>query len=212
MPSKFGSIAKAYVSKDGILDTQSQLNVIKNSFDDEVKLTPSGMNVVYGELNNPLAINMYILSYDNKKHLTEPNELVLKNLKTYISKYRMLTDGLNITNAFIINIGVNFEISVFHNYNKKQVILECISSISKILDIDKISISQPIEIGEIELSISKVSGVKSVIEVEVVNLTADDGDYSENEYDIKSAIVGKTLYPSMGPSIFELKYPEKDIT
>ena len=61
------------------------------------------MNVVYGELNNPLAINMYMLSYDNNKHLTQPNELVLKNLKTYMSKFRMLTDGLNITNAFIIN-------------------------------------------------------------------------------------------------------------
>ena len=81
MPAKFGSIAKAYVSKDGILDSKSQLNVIKNTFEDEVKVNPSGLNVVYGELNNPLAINMYVLSYDNNKRLTEPNEVVLKTLK-----------------------------------------------------------------------------------------------------------------------------------
>ena len=211
MPAKFGSIAKAYVSKDGILDTKAQMNVIKNTYDDEVKVTPSGMNVVYGELNNPLAINMYILSYDNNKHLTQPNELVLKNLKTYMSKFRMLTDGLNITNAFIINFGINFEISVFHNFNKKQVLLECIDSISKMFDIDKLSIAQPLELGEVELVISAVDGVKSVVSVEAVNLTVDDGNYSENEYDIKSATVGKTIYPSMDPSIFELKYPTKDI-
>ena len=212
MPAKFGSIAKAYVSKDGILDSKSQLNVIKNTFEDEVKVNPSGLNVVYGELNNPLAINMYVLSYDNNKRLTEPNEVVLKNLKTYMSKYRMLTDGLNITNAFIINFGINFEISVFHNYNKKQVLLECIDSVGRMFDIDKISIAQPIELGEIELTLSTISGVKSVISVEAVNLTVDDGDYSENEYDIKSAMVGKTIYPSMDPSIFELKFPKKDIS
>ena len=154
---------------------------------------------------------MYILSYDNTKHLTQPNELVFKNLKTYMSKFRMLTDGLNITNAFVINFGINFEISVFHNFNKKQVLLECIDSISKLFDIDKLSIAQPLELGEVELVISAVDGVKSVISVEAVNLTVDDGNYSENEYDIKSATVGKTIYPSMDPSIFELKYPTKDI-
>ena len=92
MPSKFGSIAKAYVSKDGILDLKSQTNIFKNAFDDDAKITPNGMNVVYGELNNPLAINLYVLSYNNNKHLVRPNELILKNLKTYLSKYRILTD------------------------------------------------------------------------------------------------------------------------
>ena len=76
---------------------------------------------------------------------------------------------------------------------------------------DKMSIMQPIEIGEIELKLSKVSGVRSVIEVEIVNLTTENGNYSENEYDIKAATIGKTIYPSMDPSIFELKFPSKDI-
>ena len=121
----------------------------------------------------------------------------------------MLTDGLNITNAFIINFGINFEISVFHNYNKKQVLLECIDSVGRMFDIDKISIAQPIELGEIELTLSTISGVKSVISVEAVNLTVDDGDYSENEYDIKSAMVGKTIYPSMDAFYFRIKVSKK---
>lgn len=211
MPPKFGSIAKAYVSKDGILDTRSQSNIFKQAFNDETKVTPNGMNVVYGELNNPLAINMYVLSYNNNNHLIRPNELVLKNLKTYLSKYRILTDGINITNAFIINFGINFEISIFTNYNKKEVLITCIDTLSDMFSIDKLSIMQPIEIGEVELALSKVSGVRSVVDTEIVNLTIENGDYSENEYDIKNATVGKTVYPSMDPSIFELKYPEKDI-
>ena len=211
MPSKFGSLAKVYVSKDGILDTQSQMNVFKTSMDGQPKVTPDGMNLVYGELNNPLAINMYVLSYDNDKKLVPPNELILKNLKSYLEKYRMLTDGINITNAFIINFGINFEISIFHNYNKKEVLVSSINAISEMFLIENMSIMQPIEIGEVELELSKVSGVKSVVSVEMVNLNVKDGNYSQNEYDIQSASVGKTVYPSMDPSIFELKFPEKDI-
>jgi hypothetical protein len=212
MPPKFGSIAKAYVSKDGILDTRSQTNIFKQAFADDAKVTPNGMNVVYGELNNPLAINLYVLSYDNNKYLIPPNELILKNLKTYLSKYRILTDGVNITNAFIINFGINFEISTFHNFNKKEVLLNCITQLSDLFTIDKISIMQPIEIGEIELTLSNVAGVRSVVDVEVINRNIEDGEYSENEYDITGATVGKTIYPSMDPSIFELKYPDRDIT
>jgi hypothetical protein len=212
MPPKFGSVAKAYVSKDGILDTRTQTNVFKQAFTDETKITPNGMNIVYGELNNPLAINLYVLSYNNSNHLVQPNELIMKNLKAYLSKYRILTDGLNITNAFIINFGINFEISIFHNFNKKEVLLTCINELSSMFSIDKISIMQCIELGEIELALSKVSGVKSVMSVSVKNLTVQDGDYSENEYDIEAATIGKTIYPSMDPSIFELKFPEKDIT
>jgi len=213
MPSKFGSLAKAYVSKDGILDIESQKSIFKTNLNsNDVKITPDGMNIVYGELNNPFAINMYVLSYDNNKKLITPSDLVLNNLKNYLEKYRILTDGLNITNAFIINFGINFEISVFHNSNKKEVLVSCINKISELFEIENLSIMQPIELGEIELELSKISGVKSVISVDVVNLTIKDGDYSENEYDISSATVGKTIFPSKDPSIFELKFPDKDIS
>ena len=210
MPAKFGSVAKAFVTKDGILDTQSQLDILKtNTMDDDVK--PEGLNTVYGEINNPFAINMYILSYDDRKKLTQPNELVFKNLSTYMSQFRILTDGLNITNAFVINIGIYFEISVLHNFNKKEVLLRSIEEVTSYFEIDKWQISQPIEIGNIELLVSKVPGVKTVAGVQIVNMTSNDGDYSDNEYDIEAATVGKVLYPSMDPSIFEVKFPSRDI-
>jgi len=44
------------------------------------------------------------------------------------------------------------------------------------------------------------------------NLNINDGNYSENEYDIVAATINKTIYPSKDPSIFELKYPNRDIT
>ena len=211
MPTKFGSVAKAFVTKDGILDTKSQLDILKSTGELDDEVIPSGMNTVYGEINNPFAVNLYVLSFDDQKHLTNPNKLVLENLSTYLSQYRLVTDGVNITSAFIINIGVEFEISVFHNYNKKEVLYEAIDSVRSFFNIDKWQISQPIELGSLELEISKVAGVKSISRLEMKNLTVKDGNYSENEYDTRSATINKVLYPSMDPSIFELKFPGRDI-
>lgn len=210
MPSKFGSVAKAFVTKDGILDTNSQLDVIKNN-ETENDVTPESINRVYGEINNPFAINMYILSYDADKKLTEPNDLVFKNLTSYISQYRMLTDGINITNAFVINIGIYFEISVLHNFNQKEVLDTCLIELTDYFEVDNWQISQPIELSSIEIMISKINGVRTVGSLRVVNLTSNEGNYSANEYDIEAATINKILYPSMDPSIFEVKFPSRDI-
>ena len=210
MPAKFGSVAKAFVTKDGILDTQSQLDIIKTNETDQ-DISPESMNTVYGEVNNPFAINMYVLSYDEDKKLTQPNELVFKNLTRYMTQYRMLTDGLNVSSAFIINIGIYFEISVLHNFNQKEVLGDTMAELTNYFEIDNWQISQPIEISSLEIMISKINGVRTVGNLRIVNLTSNDGNYSVNEYDIESATISKILYPSMDPSIFEVKFPGRDI-
>jgi hypothetical protein len=211
MPPRLGSIAKVFVSKDGVLDTSSQYDIVKNSSEIKSEVLPGELNKVYGEINNPFAINMYVLSYNESKKLTNPNDLVFENLSNYLSRYRVLTDGLNLTNAFIINIGVEFEVSSYMNYNKKELLLSVSSVISDFFDIDKWQISQSIDIGSLEIEISKVSGVKNVVNLRIKNLNINDGDYSDNEYDIESATRNKIIYPAKDPSIFELKYPNRDI-
>src|SRR6056300_1201494 len=78
------------------------------------------------EKNNPFAINLYLLGYDGDGKLSTLNRAVKENLKTYLSEYKILTDGVNINDGFIINIGVEFEIIVFKNYNKAEVVANCI--------------------------------------------------------------------------------------
>lgn len=212
MPTKFGSIAKAYVSPDGILDSRTQLEFINNLGNvKNTKVSSTGLSNAYGEINNPFAINLYILSYNKNKHLVKPNKLVYKNLRTYLSQFKLLTDGINITDAFIINIGIDFEIAVFKTYNKIEVLDSAIDTIKSFFQISKWSISQTIELSEIELEISKTMGVKSVNNIRIYNKTINDGNYSENEYDIESATYNKVIYPSVDPCIFELKFPDKDV-
>jgi hypothetical protein len=212
MPPRLGSIAKAYVSKDGTLDSFTQTDIVKNSYMIKDEVQPEELNRVYGEINNPFAINLYILSYDEEKKLTSPNELVYRNLTKYLTNYRMLTDGVNLTNAFIINIGITYEVTSYMNFNKKEILFELNEKISDFFNIDKWQISQPIDIGTLEVEMSQITGVKNVTKLEVKNLNINDGNYSENEYDIQAATINKTIYPSKDPSIFELKYPNRDIT
>jgi hypothetical protein len=126
----------------------------------------------------------------------------------------MLTDAVNILKAFIINIGVNFEVTVFNNYNKREVVLNCIQTITNFFDIDKWKINQPINLSELELEIANVEGVSSVPLVEIYNIcksSSNGGDYATNSYNIKEATKNKIIYPSLDPSIFELKFPNVDI-
>ena len=142
MPTKFGSIAKAYATADGTLDNNSPSSILaspkalqeftdlvmsfvekpdeeepnKESVQEEIKKYLLGKTSNDNEKNNPFAINLYLLGYDSDKKLSTLNRAIKENLKTYLSEYKILTDGININDGFIINIGVEFEIITFKNY------------------------------------------------------------------------------------------------
>jgi hypothetical protein len=125
----------------------------------------------------------------------------------------MLTDGVNIIDGFVVNIGVDFEIIVYSNYNKREVLTACLTEIQSYFNIDKWTFNKPINISEVELLLANVEGVMSVPSVKVYNICKSDNgeNYSENRYNIDEATVGKMVYPSIDPCVFEVKYPNKDI-
>ena len=190
MPAKFGSVAKAYIVPD---DQISQENYEQN------------------RIANPLAMNMYVLGYNQDKQLVELNQAIKENLKTYLNYYRILTDAINIKDAFIINIGIRFEISVLSNYNSNETLLKCIDAVKIYFDIDRWQINQPILKSELTNIIANTKGVQSVINVSFDNLFDSDLGYSGNVYDLNSATRNGIIYPSLDPSIFEVKFPNQDI-
>ena len=161
------------------------------------------------EKNNPFAINLYLLGYDGNGKLSTLNQAVKENLKTYLNEYKILTDGINISDGFIINIGINFEVITLKNYNKSEVITECISEMKDYFNINNWTFNNTINISELELLLANVDGVSSVPKLEIVNKCK--GNYTNNSYNIKAAIKDKILYPSLDPSVFEIKFPDVDI-
>ena len=186
MPPKYGSIAKGYIVQD------YQLNAYTSE-----------------EESNPLALNLYTLSYDKNKKLTETGEATKENIKQYLSQYRLMTDAINIKDGYIINFGINFEIIVIPSYNANEMLLKGISALKQKYAIDRVQFNEPILISEIYSTLSAIEGVQSVTNVGVVNKVG--GSYSGHGYDIEGATINKVIYPSMDPSVFEIKYPDQDI-
>jgi hypothetical protein len=179
LPARYGGVAKCFVAPYGKEDNRS------------------------------FALNCYILGYNSDKKLSSLNQAVKENVKTYLSEHRILTDGVNLIDGFVINIGVNFEIRVYGSYNKREVLLKCIDEITTYFNIDNWTFNMPINISELELIIAGVEGVQSVPKCEIENKCM--GSYSRHSYNIEEATKGKMVYPSLDPSIFEVKYPGKDI-
>ena len=235
MPARYGGIAKAYASADGQLDNNSPSSILASpnslqQFTDlvmtfiekadneeptsaevkeEIKNFLVGKTDNVNEINNPFAINLYLLGYNRNGHLTQINRAIKQNLKTYLNEYKILTDGVNIIDGFIVNIGVDFEITVLDNYNKSEVLTQCINELKTFFLIDKWTFNQTINISEIELTIANVEGVSSVPKLEITNKCK--GQYSPNSYNITAATKEKIIYPSLDPCVFEVKFPNSDI-
>ena len=190
LPAKFGRIAKAYITQD---DQISPLTTEPN------------------RIPNPLALNLYTLGYDNSKKLTTLNTATKTNLSTYLEQFRMLTDAVNIKDAFVINFALEFEITAFKTYNNQEVILNCITELQDYFAVDKWQVNQPIIMSEIKNLIGGILGVQTVEDVKITNKSGTSTGYSQYKYDFESATRKEVIYPSLDPSIFELKYPNTDI-
>lgn len=191
LPSKFGSISKAYVVKD----TELSYNMTSaNSF-----------------LQNQFGLSFYVLGYDRNNKLTTVNNATKENLKTYLDQYRMLTDAITIKDAYIINIGVEFEIVTRPNQNGNQIILKCIQKLKDYFDTKKWQINQPIVISNLYTELDKIDGVQTVVDIKINNLHDESLGYSKYIYDINTATKDGILFPSLDPSMFEIKYPDNDI-
>ena len=185
LPSQFGTIAKAYIEP-----TKAQ-------------------NVLPGEI--PSSLDLYILTYDVNKNLTSTSNTLKTNLINYLSQYRVIGDSVKIKDAFVINIGVEFDIIVLPNYNSNDVLTKCITSLQDYFNTNNWAINQPIILREVNILLDKVDGVQTVKNLSISNKVGTSLGYSQYAYDISGATLDGIIYPSLDPSIFEVKKPSTDI-
>jgi len=185
LPSRYGIISKAFIEKSKV------------------------QNISPGE--TPSTLDLYILSYDINRNLTTASTSLKKNLSNYLSQYRIIGDTINIKDAFVINIGVDFEIIILPNFNSNEVLRNCINSLIQYFNIDNWQINQPIILKEIEVRLDRIEGVQTVKKVQITNKVGTSLGYSQYAYDIEQATLNGTIYPSLDPMVFEVKNPSTDI-
>ena len=184
MPPIFGVVSKAFIEKSKVEDTQ--VSTLEN-------------------------LNLYILSENANQEFTNASKALKNNLRTYLTQFKIIGDSVEIKDAFVINITIDFEIIVFPNFNNNDVILSCITSLQEYFSRDKWQINQPILLREIFIRLDKISGVQTVKDIIITNKAGTSSGYSQYGYDISSATQNRVIYPSLDPSIFEVKYPNTDI-
>ena len=191
MPPKFGSVTKVFITPD------EQNNLLTSDSNDVVR--------------NPLAMNMYVLGYNSNKQLVTVNNAVKENLITYLGQYRMLTDSINIRDAFIVNIQVNFDIIPLKDQNANEVLLRCIEAVKKHFEIERWQVNQPINYSDIFNLLITTRGVQTVTNVQCMNVFDSTLGYSGIAYNILDATKSGIVYPSLDPMIFEVRFPDDNI-
>ena len=183
MPPELGSVYKALIQKPNLTSQVSTINTL----------------------------NLYILSQNQLGNLTLANSSLKNNLKTYLSQYRMIGDSIEIKDAYIINIGIEFEIIVLPDFNNNSVLQTCINLINRTFQTTEMNINSPIYLKNIFIRLDNVQGVQTVKSVKVINKAGTTLGYSQYAYDIDAATQNQIIYPSLDPSIFEIKYPDQDV-
>jgi len=184
MPSEFGTVAKAYIEKPQLMD--SQVSTIET-------------------------LNLWVISQNSQAQFATPTQTLKRNLRTYLSQYRMIGDNIEVRDAFIINLAVDFEIIVLPNFNNNDVILACINSLKTYFARDNWQINQPILVRDLYVRLDRIKGVQTVKDIKITNKAGTSSGYSQYAYDISSATQNQVIYPSLDPSIFEVKFPDTDI-
>ena len=184
MPSDYGTVSKSYIEQPKLTD--NQVSTIET-------------------------LNLYVLSLNSEGKLDYANTTLKNNLRTYMSQYRMIGDNIEIRDAYIINIGINFEIIVLPEYNNNEVLLACITALQTYFNIDNWQLNQPIFLRDLYILLDKIKGVQTVKNISIANKVGTSTGYSQYAYDIEGATQNQVIYPSLDPSIFELKYPNQDI-
>lgn len=178
-----------------------------------------------GQFGSPFRANAYkennkvvipILSLDSEGKLSNTsNSLLKENLTEYLSGYRMMNDYIEVKNGQIFNIALDVDVYV-ENTSDTTIANNIITIVKNYFDVNNYEMNTDIFLGQLESKILEANGVINIIDIKVYNRVG--GQYSNNTVSQSIAntgtgeirLVNNTIY-STTDSMFEIKYPDKDI-
>ena len=154
-------------------------------------------------------LNIYVISEDSFGNLVQSNSTIKKNLKTWLNKYRMINDTIDILDPYIINLGIEFVIRASVGEDKNSVLSSALAAIGNKVQ-EKMFIGEAFYISDIYAELKNVTGILDVLKVKVVSKSG--GQYSSISFNINDNLSPDgTHVIAPANAIFEVKYPEVDI-
>jgi len=203
IPTKFGSIAKAYVERlDG-----GTLLVSTISYNQNKQL-----------VQTPQLVLQNVATYLNHFRMINDQVDFGFNLK------EVLFSG------YLINFGVNFKVNGDRRFNPTEIKLNVIQVIKDFFKVEKMQFRQSININDLQYNILGLSGVIGIKELTLFQdgnneyasgrklyyyrgdgeVIGDDSNYGF-QYDFHSSLEDGIYKPSVSPAVFELRNPNQDI-
>lgn len=162
--------------------------------------------------NNPLATQLFVLSRSSDKRLTVASDTLKQNIVKYLNPYRMISDAIDILDAWVVNLQVLFEAVIDPSFNSALVMQSVLLKLKAALDVKNFHIDQPIVIGDLKRIVQSTMGVVSIDSMTFSNLTGivNNREYSDSTFDVVGSTRNGIVYPPPG-GIFEVRFPENDI-
>jgi hypothetical protein len=154
-------------------------------------------------------LNLYILSENMNGELVNASKTLKLNLKTWLDNVRMMNDTIDILNAQIVNIGIDFSIVVDDSANKYETLRKASKAIEDTFLVHK-DIGEPLVISDYFKTLKDIEEIIDVVDVEIKSKSG--GPYSNVDFDVwrHSTADGRVVSPGK-IQVFELKFPDVDI-
>ena len=154
-------------------------------------------------------INIYIISETNSGTLTTAPAILKDNIKTWLTQYKMINDTIDILDAVVVNVGVDFNVIVSPDYDRVEVLNRALSAVRTQL-FKKTDIGESFSIANIYNILNKLPGVLDTTSVTVSSKSG--GVYSTSVLNIDKLLTYDGKYVKAPKNvIYEVKFPLIDV-
>jgi len=154
-------------------------------------------------------LNIVVVSEDPNGNLTKTNDTIKNNLKNWLNQYRMVNDTIDILDAKIVNIGINFTIVSQEESNKHAALRKAENALRKeFMSIGEISEALPIS--DIYRILNQIPGVSDTVDVTIIRKSG--GAYSPVGFNVEEHMTFDGRY-LIAPEdvVYEIRFLDADI-
>ena len=154
-------------------------------------------------------INMYVLAENRNGTLTQASSPLKDNLKTWLGRYKMIHDTIDILDGRVVNFGIKFSVISDPDFNKFEVLEKCTQSLANFYAEPRY-FGEPLYITDVYDILNKLDEVIDTYNVEFY--AREGGVYSDTTYPFVPNMSADGRYLNVPENVcMELRFPRSDI-
>lgn len=158
-------------------------------------------------------LNLYVISEDQTGILTEANSVMKNNVKTWLQKNKMINDTIDILDARVINLSIEFVAVGSLERTKFEVLSAAYERLQERFQ-RLPDIGEPFFVTDVYKELRNVEGILDVTDVKIIKKNGDIADrvYSDVSFNLEKMTSADGRFIEMPKNvIYEIRYPEFDI-